>query len=187
MRSPKIFVLTLVWAALIVLVVHLVDFPGSVPNFTEVSGGGALLDAVPAFTADEVYARLTGYGKEGRLNYSFRNVTVDVLLPLSVLPFLVLLAVRAARPLSRRRILRLLLVSVPFVYVLFDFLENATVLRLVAIYPDRLDFLASSLPYTTMIKRAASLLAIGVPLGMLGFRSWRRSFPNKKVYATVQH
>lgn len=184
MRSPKIFVLALVWAALIVLVVHFVDFPGSVPNFTDVSGGGALLDAVPAFTADEVYVRLTGYGEEGRLNYSFRNVTVDVLLPLSVLPFLFLLALRASTP--RRRLLRMFLVSIPFVYVLFDFLENATVLRLVASYPDRLDLLASSLPYTTMIKRAASLLAIGVPLGMLGFRTWRRSFPNKKVYATVQ-
>jgi hypothetical protein len=184
MRSPKIFLLALVWAALIVVVVHFVDFPGSVPNFTDVSGGGTLLDAVPAFTADEVYARLTGYGEQGRQNYSFRNVTVDVLLPLSVLPFLFLLALRASTSLSHRPLLRMLSVSVPFVYVMFDLLENATVLRLIASYPDRVDLLASSLPYTTMIKRAASLLAIFVPLGILGFRTWRRSFPSKKVYAT---
>src|SRR4051794_13389981 len=108
MRSPKIFLLTLLWAALIVVAVHFLDFRGSVPNFTHVSGGGALLDALPAFTADEVYARLTGYGEQGRQNYSFRNVTVDVLLPLSVLPFLFLLALRASTSLSRRPLLRML-------------------------------------------------------------------------------
>ena len=184
MRSPKIFLLTLVWAVLIVVVVHFLDFPGSVPNFTDVSEGGALLDAVPAFTNDEVYARLTGYGEQGRQNYSFRNVTVDVLLPLSVLPFLFLLALRASTSLSRRRLLRMLLISVPFVYVMFDLLENATVVRLIERYPGRLDLLASSLPYTTIIKRAASLLAIALPLGILGFRTWRRSSPHNRPYAT---
>jgi hypothetical protein len=77
-----------------------------------------------------------------------------------------------------------LVVSVPFIYVMFDLIENATVLRLIATYPDRLDLLASSLPYTTIIKRAASLLAIGVPLGVLCFRTWRRSFPNKRPDVT---
>jgi hypothetical protein len=184
MRSPNVFLLTLAWAVLVVVAVHLLDFPGSVPNFTDVSGGGALLDAVPAFSADEVYARLTGYGEQGRQNYSFRNVTVDVLLPFSVLPFLFVLALRASTSLSRRGLLRMLVVSVPFIYVMFDLIENATVLRLIATYPDRLDLLASSLPYTTIIKRAASLLAIGVPLGVLCFRTWRRSFPNKRPDVT---
>jgi len=88
MRNGKIVAMAFVWAALVVFVVHFVDFPGSVPNFRDVSGGGTLLDASPAFTADGVYQRLAAHGEEGRQNYSFRNITVDILLPLSVLPFL---------------------------------------------------------------------------------------------------
>lgn len=42
------------------------DFPGSVPNFQQVSGGGTLLDAVPAFTTESIYHRLDAYGDDER-------------------------------------------------------------------------------------------------------------------------
>src|SRR5437899_2652355 len=130
MRTRRIFFVALALAFLVVFVVHFVDFPGRVANFTEVSGGGTLLDAVPAFTPDELYQRLAAYGEAGRQNYFLRDVTVDLLLPLSVLPFLFLLARRALTRVPRRRFLRALLLSLPFVYVLVDLLENGTVLRL---------------------------------------------------------
>jgi hypothetical protein len=57
---------------------------------------------------------------------------------------------------------------------MFDLLENSIVLVLLRNYPERLDMLAGSLPYATIVKRAASLLAIAVPLTMLGFNSVRR-------------
>ena len=57
---------------------------------------------------------------------------------------------------------------VPLVYVIFDLLDNSVVLALLANYPERLDRLVVSLLYTTTIKRVASLLAIVVPLIMLG-------------------
>jgi hypothetical protein len=176
-RSRRVFLFALAWATFVVVVVHFVDFPGSVPNFRDSSRGGILLDASPAFTPDGIYQRLAEYGAEGRQNYSFRNVTVDTLLPLSVLPFLFLLALRASTAFAHRRVLFGLVISLPFIYVIFDFLENATVLRLLASYPNRLDELAASLPYTTMIKRAGSLLAIAVPLGLLGVR-----FVTRKVH-----
>ena len=87
MRTHRTFFIALAWASLMAFVVHFLDFPGSVPNFREVSGGGTLLDALPAFTPDETYQRLAAYGEAGRQNYSLRDVTVDVLLPPSVLPF----------------------------------------------------------------------------------------------------
>src|SRR5207244_1419687 len=102
------------------------------------------------------YQRLSGYGEAGRRNYWFRNLTVDIVLPLSVLPFLFLLMRRAVTPLSRHRFIRAFLLSLPFVYMMFDLLENSAVLVLFANYPERLDLLARSLPYATMIKRAAS-------------------------------
>jgi hypothetical protein len=127
-----------------------------VPDFNRASGGGVLLDAAPAFTPDGIYDRLTGYGEAGRRNYSLRNVTIDVLLPLSVLPFLILLIRRALARYSLRPILRGLLLSVPVAYVVFDLLENASVLTLLTIYPERMNVLAASLPYTTLVKRTMS-------------------------------
>jgi hypothetical protein len=170
----EIFIVAGVWAFLVVLAVHFLQFPGSVPDFNRASGGGVLLDALPAFTPDGIYDRLAGYGEAGRQNYSFRNVTIDVLLPLSVLPFLVLLIRRALARYSLRPILRGLLLSVPVAYVVFDLLENASVLALLTNYPERMNVLAASLPYTTLVKRAASLLALGLPLAMLGFEFVRR-------------
>ncbi|HYT66245.1 MAG TPA: hypothetical protein VEL51_07510 [Vicinamibacterales bacterium] len=174
MKTGKVFVIAGFWALLVVLAVHLLQFPGSVPDFNRASGGGVLLDASPAFTSDAVYERLAGYGEAGRQNYSFRNVSVDVLLPLSVLPFLFLFIGRAVSRFSFRPLLRAVFLSVPVVYVAFDLLENASVLALLANYPERMNVLAASLPYTTLIKRAASLLALGIPLAMVVFQFVRR-------------
>jgi hypothetical protein len=174
MNTRTVFLVASVWALLVVGAVHSLQFRGSVPDFTRASGGGVLLDAVPAFTPDATYERLTGYGEEGRRNYSFRNLTIDVLLPLSVLPFLWLLIRRAASGSKLTRPLRAFLLALPFVYVAFDVLENASVLALLAEYPGRLNMLAASLPYTTVIKRAASLLALAIPLGLFGFELVRR-------------
>jgi len=179
MRNHTIFVFALVWAILVVFAVHFLEFPGSVPNFRAVSGGGMLLDATPAFTPEAIYQRLTAYGEVGRRNYSFRNVTVDILLPLSVLPFLFLLMFRALALVPQRRFVRALLCSLPFAYVTFDFVENATILSLLANYPNRLDGLARTLPYTTIIKRAMSLLALAIPLGLLGFQFVRTRLAKK--------
>ena len=173
MTSRGIFLSTFLWAAVVVVLVHTADFPGSVPNFRDESGGGILLDVKPAFTPDEIYRRLEGYGERGRRNYYFRNLTVDVLLPLSVLPFFVLLASRSA-PAGSRPFARWVLIAFPSLYVLFDLVENATVLRLLGAYPERLNGLASTLPFTTLLKRTASLLALAAPLALLGIQFVRR-------------
>lgn len=80
MMSRKLLLWTALAAIGVVFAVHWLQFPGSVPDFQRASAGGTLLDAVPAFTEDETYRRLAHYGEEGRRNYAFRNVTVDVLL-----------------------------------------------------------------------------------------------------------
>lgn len=181
MRNPTVFAAAFIWAVLVVVAVHFLEFPGSVPDFQQKSGGGTLLDAVPAFTADGIYERLDAYGDEGRKNYAFRNVTVDILLPLSVLPFLFLLMLRAVAAVPVGRLVRAALLSVPLVYVICDLLENSIVLVLLNSYPERRDTLAMNLPTATIIKRIASLLAIGVPLMVLGFQSLRR-FQKPKIH-----
>jgi hypothetical protein len=161
------FSAALLGAILVVFAVHSLDFHGSVPNFRKESGGGVLLDIRPAFSESAIYARLDGYGERGRKNYIFRNLTVDVLLPLSVFPFLFLLMRHANGRLRATGVHRYLLPSFAFAYVVFDLAENASVVALLVNYPQRLAFVAAVLPYLTVIKRSASLLAIAVPLMML--------------------
>lgn len=79
---------------------------------------------------------------------------------------------RAVTAVPVGRFARVTLLSLPLVYVLFDLLENSIVLVPLSGYPDRLDTLAMNLPYATTIKRIASLLAIGVPLIVLGLGSF---------------
>lgn len=174
MTKHRTFLFAFVLALLVVFAVHSLDFPGSVPRFKEMSGGGVLLDQSPSFTVDATYKRLSDYGEEGRKEYAFRNVTVDILLPLSLLPFLFLLMFRALASLQVNRSLRVLLLSLPLVYVIFDLVENAAVLVLLHNYPRRMDAVAGLLPYVTSVKRAASLLAIFVPLGIFGIQFLRR-------------
>jgi hypothetical protein len=166
---------TFIVALIIAMGIHLLEFRGSVPDFERQSGGGVLLDAKPSFSVDAIYNRIEAYGERGRANYSFRNTTVDILLPLGVLPFLILLMRSAIERVQLRRATQVFFLSLPLAYVLFDLAENGVVLVLLAKYPDRLTSLAAVLPYVTVVKRAASLLAIVVPLVIMAFAFfWRR-------------
>ena len=113
MLNRKAFVLALFAAVLVVFAVHFLDFRGSVPNFVRASGGGVLLDVMPSFSEEAIHQRLADYGDEGRRNYAFRNLTVDLVLPLTVLPFLLLLMLRAINHLSLGNVVRTLLFSLP--------------------------------------------------------------------------
>jgi hypothetical protein len=170
-------------AIVVFVAVHFVSFPGSVPDFRRASGGGTLLDMTPEFSEDALYARLTGYGAAGRSNYAFRNVTVDVLLPLALLPFLFLWMRRALDRLSLGRASRALLLAVPILYVLFDLVENGAVLAMLANFPVRLHLLSAVLPYLTIIKRTASMLAILGPLTIFAFAVIRTQWARRHVAA----
>ena len=174
MKNRMFFVSTLLLAFLVVFAVHALDFPGSVPNFERLSGGGVLLDVKPSFSEEATYRRLSDYGEAGRENYVFRNLTVDVLLPLCVFPALFLAMLHALEGTSLGRVARAFLYSLPVVYVIFDLAENGTVLALLAYFPDRMHLLAGVLPYLTVIKRTASLLALVVPLVLYGVYLVRR-------------
>lgn len=164
MKSRVLLVMALLLAVFVVFAVHALDFAGSVPDFQRVSGGGVLLDVKPAFSEEAIYQRLSDYGEAGRSNYAFRNLTVDVLLPLAVFPALFLMMLHALKALSLGRIPRRFLYSLAFVYVVFDLAENGTVLVLLAHFPERVHLLAAVLPYLTVVKRVASLLALTIPV-----------------------
>ena len=170
-------------AALVVFAVHFIYFPGSVPEFHESSGGGILLDQSPSFSIDETYERLENYGEAGRRSYVSRNLTVDVLLPLALLPFLFLLMNKAVGTLRLSRFLRIALIALPFLYVIFDIAENLAVIVLLKNYPERMYASAAVVPYFTSIKRAALFLALIVPLVVFLIRFVRNRLGNKNGLA----
>lgn len=164
-----VFIVAFVIALSVFIAVHFLSFPGSVPDFAKSSGGGVLLDMKPEFSQDGTYQRLAGYGEAGRANYSFRNVTSDVLLPLGLLPFLLLLMSRAVNMSSMGKATRMTLLALPLAYALLDLAENASVLALLSRFPERLPLTSAVLPYLTVLKRAASLLSIFLPLLIMSF------------------
>jgi hypothetical protein len=170
-------------AIVVFVAVHFVSFPGSVPDFRRASGGGTLLDMTPEFSEDALYARLTGYGAAGRSNYAFRTVTVDVVLPLALLPFLFLWMRSALNRLSLGARPRALLLAIPVLYVVFDLVENGSLLALLGNFPVRMHLLSAVLPYLTIIKRTASMLAILGPLMIVAFVLIRTQWTRRHVAA----
>lgn len=79
-------------------------------------------------------------------------------------------------------IIRGVMLAAPIAYVTFDLVENAMVLALLKRYPERLSVLAAALPYATIIKRVASVLALLLPLAVLTFRRW---IPISKPHSTT--
>lgn len=169
MPNHKRFMLAFAGAVTVFVAAHFLDFRGSVPDFVKTSGGGVLLDMKPEFTEAATYARLGGYGERGRANYAFRNVTVDILLPLGMLPFLLMFMDRALKRTSAGKATRAILLALPIAYVVLDLAENGLVLAALASFPVRVPLTVAVLPYVTIIKRAASLLSLFLPLVILGF------------------
>ena len=101
-------------------------------------------------------------------------LTVDVVLPLTLLPFLLLLMGRAIGRFPVDRVARVFLLSMPIAYVVFDLAENASVVALLANYPERLTLLANVIPYLTIVKRAASMIALFAPVVILVLAILRR-------------
>lgn len=168
MNSSRVFYGSLFWALLVFICVHFLHFPGSLPDFREASGGGTLFDNDIAWTPEELYQRLGSFGERGRDNYVFRNLTVDMLLPLSLFPFLYLWMRRSIRDLESIP-LRQGLLALPWAYLLFDVIENLIVLALILNFPLQMPILVAVLPYATLLKRLGVFASLIILLTRLSF------------------
>lgn len=171
-KDKRIFIVSLVIAGISVILIHFVDFPGSVPNFRRISHGGQLLDTFPAYTIDELYNRIEEYGEEGRATYLFRLWSIDILLPLSVFPFLLLLGRFGLGSAFFHRSIRFLVFCFPVIYVIFDLCENALLYFTIANFPQRIE-LASAITVITLIKKAGYIAAVISPMLLLAYRGAR--------------
>lgn len=150
--------LSVLVALITVLAIHVGNFPGSVPR-VRAESGGELFDTKPAKSSHEVLERIGAYGDRGRTEYQFRNMTTDIVLPLSVQPMLFICTRRWRKSLGNRK-LQLTLAAAPLVYLLFDLVENLVVYLLITQYPNSNETFATILPWLTIIKRIGAFTSL---------------------------
>jgi hypothetical protein len=155
---------------------HLLPMPGTVHELMAVTGGQPILDLKPSFSAPELYARLGAFGEGGRALYSRMLVTSDLVFPLAIFAFLFLLGRYAAGQLSPSRPARGLLTALPFVYLLSDMAENATIVLILADFPER-TAIAAWVAYLTTSKRIGQVGGLLLPLILFFAAEARNAFP----------
>ena len=123
--SLRALLLALALAAISYIVTHLLPIPGGLRQVMAATGG-PLLDQVPSFTADEVYARIAAFGARGRELYRQFTLTTDIIFPITWMPFLFLYALFACSRLGLPAAVRLLMLAFPLVYLFADVVETCS-------------------------------------------------------------
>jgi hypothetical protein len=149
------------------IITHLVEFPGSVAQLTEVIHGQKTLDLQGSFSSTETYDRLTAFGELGRASYIRTMMTVDLIFPISMFIFFLLFAKYSVQLFRINGIIRRSILSFSIGYVVLDFLENLFIFILLTNFPDRLDFPGTYVGFLTVGKRIFMIGAILIPLGLL--------------------
>jgi hypothetical protein len=162
-KSIIIFLVTFIFINAVVL-----SWAGA--QIAAYSGGVGPIDLQFSYTPDTVYSMVAAYGEEGRSFYRMIDLTVDVVYPIvTLLLFAGLIIFTYSRAFPDRPALKnLALVSV--VGTLFDFLENAGVVTMLSIYPNRIDIIAQ---LSSLFTTAKWIFAVGgMGIAAVGLVAW---------------
>ena len=165
-RSKTVFASFLL-LLVVFLVTHVAKFPGNVAYLREITGGQAMLDMKPSFSAEETYQRLEAFGDVGRKMYMRTILTVDFVFPLTAFLFLFLWSRYASDRVELRASLRKALLSLSIAYVVLDFMENLFILTMLSNFPARLQLPGRYIGYLTLGKRICMLSALVLPAILL--------------------
>ncbi len=160
--------------AVLAALFYFVFFPALLARQPTLQQTGAL-DAHLSYTPQQAYQALEAYGPSGRAQYSRAILLLDIIFPVIYTLLLSLLIARGlvhAFPASPRIQLLALL---PFAAVLFDWLENASILVLLASFPRRLDGLAAAAGVFTSLKWIILALSVLLAAGSLIAARLRKS------------
>ena len=168
--SPKSVFLAFLVVLSIFFATHLIKFPGSVAYLMEITEGQKTFDLQGSFSNTETYDRLEAFGSFGRHTYIRTMLTVDLIFPISMFIFLILLAKYTSQQLRMKPLLAKSLRSFSIAYLALDFLENVSIFILLINFPNRLEFLGSYIGYITLGKRISMMGALFLPAGLFSFR-----------------
>jgi hypothetical protein len=142
---------TVVILVMAIIPFNLLFFPWINSRLEEISGY-RLLDGLFWYPPVEVFRRINAYQESGRALYLVSIWTADLLYPLiyallfaCILTIVLRSAFTADSPLQRMQLL-------PFMILLFDYLENISISFMLVLYPSQPIFLASLASAFTSLK-----------------------------------
>lgn len=162
------------------LVTHAAPIPGGVHALQARVNHQQLFDQHPAFSPAELYDRVAAFGAIGREAYQHFTYSTDLIFPLALFSFLVVLAgfvgERVGSMGTPHRILQL----APILWLATDLVENGIIFFLLAAYPTQHAVPETMLAYVTVSKFVLLLLSFTLPLVLLAL-SLRKSPPTVAV------
>ncbi len=134
------------------------------------------LDTLGSYSPQEAYRLLASYGDQGRQQYLVTELTLDVLYPLSTALFFGLLTLYSFRQGFPDHPWTRWLVLIPLAELAVDFLENASIVVMLARYPAEMPLLAAASNVFTTLKFALTLPELAFVVGLVAWliRSLRR-------------
>ena len=168
------------WAASLAVFLAFLVFvlPAEAERTREVTGTNETPDTSYRYASDDLYRLAEQYGEEGRAHYVRSRYTFDVVWPLAYGAFLQASLLLASRRTALGR-LPTVLVALPIVTVVADYLENTSAAVVMARYPAETPVLASAAPVFTFVKwnllyASFGLVVVGALLGLVDVGRRRR-------------
>jgi hypothetical protein len=155
-----------------------VVFAPLIQQIKALSGGIGMIDTEYTYTPEKAFQMVAAYGEQGRLLYAAATLTADLLYPVVYSLFLSLLILftfgRIFSPGSPLQGL----VYLPFLAALADYLENASVVTLLASFPHQPLLVAQAANLFTGLKWGLLLVSLVLALaGLLGWLIKRQNTP----------
>ncbi|MFZ6676141.1 hypothetical protein [Undibacterium sp. Xuan67W] len=173
-RDQMIFGATLVnrfprslWYSTFVLVVFLIVMNGiNLPNIIAAKAGytGSIpmftLDVLPGYSPAYLAEVLGAYGEQGRRAYATSLMTLDMLFPISYGIFFALFVRRVYKNLTLAVGLVNMMIAMPLLSMVLDWIENSTFVYLISLYPIQPVEVAHFVSAITTIKISLYILTI---------------------------
>jgi hypothetical protein len=142
---------------------HFFSIPRSAHAIHHALNGAEIFDKSPSYTSSEVYSRIASFPSSGIYLYKQFTYTTDVLFPITLFTFLILLSKYLGQRARVSKRIQTTLTMLPIVWFGLDMAENAIVFNLLDNFPLRNDLLAGMLGYVTISKFTMLLLSIAIP------------------------
>ena len=155
---------------------HFFNVPRSSKAVEIALQGAEIFDKKPSFSSEQVYNRIASFPNYGIWLYQQFTYTIDVLFPITLLAFLILLSLYVTRRLFLSRQVQIAFLMIPIIWFASDMLENSIVYYLLSTFPAKNETLAGMLGYVTTVKFSLLLLSIAVPTLI---RSFEKAFIKK--------
>lgn len=142
---------------------HFFNLPRSSKAVGIALNGAEIFDKKPSFSSEEVYSRIASFPTEGITLYKQFTYTIDILFPITLLAFLLLLSHYVTKRLLMPRQIRGIVLLVPIAWFASDMIENYIIYYLLNALPAKHEELSGMLGYLTITKFTLLLLSITIP------------------------